>query len=108
MGYRTADGLFQAANNSTYGVSIGAIAPSMQSTAKKKPDYFNLRTPTFGIRAHATYMDASAFGDLNMSNTTCNARWRVYRVPVEYGVYTVLNDRLLDMIQDSVFPSDVI
>ena len=108
VGYRTAEGVFQAANNSTYGVSIGAIAPSMQSTAKKNPDYFNLRTPTFGVRTHATYMDASAFSDLDMSKTTCNARWRVYRVPVEYGVYTVINGRLLDMIQGSTFPTEVI
>lgn len=106
VGYRTAAGTFQSANNSTYGVSIGAIAPSQQSTSKKNPDYFNLRTPTFGIRAHNTYMPVASFSSLDAANTTCNVRWRVYRVPVEYGVYTILNERLLDMIQDSAFPAE--
>ena len=104
IGYRTAAGTFQSANNATYGVSAAAIAPSQQSTSKKNPDYFNLRTPTFGIRAHNTYMPVASYAYLDADNTTVNARWRVYRVPVEYGVYTVLNDRLLDMIQDSTFP----
>lgn len=108
IGYRTAAGTFQLANNATYGVSAAAIAPSQQSTSKKNPDYFNLRTPTFGIRAHNTYMPVASYSSLDYEHTTCNARWRVYRVPVEYGVYTVLNDRLLDMIQDSTFPAEPI
>lgn len=106
IGYRTAAGTFQAANNATYGVSAAAIAPSQQSTSKKNPDYFNLRTPTFGIRAHNTYMPVASYAYLDADHTTVNARWRVYRVPVEYGVYTVLNERLLDMIQDSTFPAE--
>ena len=106
IGYRTAAGTFQLANNATYGVSAAAIAPSQQSTSKKNPDYFNLRTPTFGIRAHNTYMPVASYNYVDWANTTCNARWRVYRVPVEYGVYTVLNERLLDMIQDSAFPAE--
>lgn len=108
IGYRTAAGTFQLANNATYGVSAAAIAPSQQSTSKKNPDYFNLRTPTFGIRAHNTYMPVASYSYVDWAHTTCNARWRVYRVPVEYGVYTVLNDRLLDMIQDSEFPAEPI
>lgn len=108
IGYRTAAGTFQLANNATYGVSAAAIAPSQQSTSKKNPDYFNLRTPTFGIRAHNTYMPVASFSSLDAANTTCSARWRVYRVPVEYGVYTLLNERLLDMIQDSAFPAELL
>lgn len=106
IGYRTAAGTFQATNSATYGVSAAAIAPSQQSTSKKNPDYFNLRTPTFGIRAHNTYMPVASYDYVDWAHTTCNARWRVYRVPVEYGVYTVLNERLLDMIQDSEFPAE--
>lgn len=107
IGYRTAAGTLQLANNATYGVSAAAIAPSMNSTSLVKPSYFNIRTPTFGIRAHNTYMTVAAYSDLDNDLTTVNFRCRVYRVPVEYGTYTVMNDRLLDMLQDETFPVEV-
>ena len=107
IGYRTAAGTLQLANNATYGVSAAAIAPSMNSTSTVKPSYFNIRTPTFGIRAHNTYMTVAAYSDLDMDLTTVNFRSRVYRVPLEYGAYTEINDRLLDIIQSETFPVEV-
>lgn len=107
IGYRTAAGTLQLANNATYGVSAAAIAPSMNSTSLVKPSYFNIRTPTFGIRAHNTYMTVAAYSDLDNDLTTVHFRTRIYRVPVEYGTYTVMNDRLLDMLQDETFPVEV-
>ena len=106
--YRTAAGTLQLANNATYGVSAAAVAPSMNDTSSRTPSYFNVRTPTFGIRAHNTYMPVASYSSLDYESTTVNFRSRIYRVPVEYGVYTVLNDRLLDMIQDSTFPAEPI
>lgn len=108
IGYRTAAGTLQLANNATYGVSAAAIAPSMNSTSSRTPSYFNVRTPTFGIRAHNTYMPVASYDSLDWENTTVNFRSRIYRVPVEYGAYTVINDRLLDMIQDETFPAEPI
>lgn len=107
IGYRTAAGTLQLANNATYGVSAAAIAPSMNSTSTVKPSYFNVRTPTFGIRAHNTYMPIASYSDLDMDLTTVNFRSRVYRVPLEYGAYTEMNDRLLDIIQSETFPTEV-
>lgn len=107
IGYRTAAGTLQLANNATYGVSAAAIAPSMNSTSTVKPSYFNIRTPTFGIRAHNTYMTVAAYSDLDNDLTTVNFRSRVYRVPLEYGAYTEMNDRLLDIIQSETFPVEV-
>lgn len=108
IGYRTAAGTLQLANNATYGVSAAAIAPSMNSTSSRTPSYFNVRIPTFGIRAHNTYMPVASYSSLDWESTTVNFRSRIYRVPVEYGVYTVINDRLLDMIQDETFPAEPI
>lgn len=108
IGYRTAAGTLQLANNATYGVSAAAIAPSMNSTSSRTPSYFNVRTPTFGIRAHNTYMPVASYNELDWENTTVNFRNRIYRVPVEYGAYTVINERLLDMIQDETFPAELI
>lgn len=108
IGYRTAAGTLQLANNATYGVSAAAIAPSMNSTSSRTPSYFNVRIPTFGIRAHNTYMPVASYSSLVWENTTVNFRSRIYRVPVEYGAYTVINDRLLDMIQDETFPAEPI
>lgn len=104
IGYRTAAGTLQLANNATYGVSAAAIAPSMNSTSSRTPSYFNVMIPTFGIRAHNTYMPVASYNELDWTQTTVNFRNRIYRVPVEYGVYTVINERLLDMIQDETFP----
>ena len=107
IGYRTAAGTLQLANNSTYGVGVAGIAPSMNSTSSVKPSYFNVRTPTVSIRAHNTYMPVASFNSLDMDATTVHFRTRVYRVPVEYGMYTEMNDRLLDMMQDETFPVEV-
>lgn len=107
IGYRTAAGTLQLANNATYGVSAAAIAPSMNSTSTVKPSYFNIRTPTFGIRAHNTYMPVASYSSLDMDKTKVYFRSRVYRVPLEYGAYTEINDRLLDIIQSETFPVEV-
>lgn len=105
--YRTAAGTLQLANNSTYGVGVAGIAPSMNTTSSVKPSYFNVRTPTVSIRAHNTYMPVASYSSLDMGKTKVYFRTRVYRVPVEYGMYTEMNDRLLDMIQDETFPVEV-
>lgn len=107
IGYRTAAGTFQLANNSTYAVGVAGIAPSMNSTSSVKPSYFNVRTPTVSIRAHNTYMPVASYNELNWDKTKVYFRCRVYRVPVKFGAYTVMNDRLLDMLQDEVIPSDL-
>lgn len=107
IGYRTAAGTLQLANNSTYGVGVAGIAPSMNSTTSVKPSYFNVRTPTVSIRAHNTYMPVASYSSLDMDKTKVYFRTRVYRVPVEYGMYTEMNDRLLDMMQDEMFPVEV-
>lgn len=106
--YRTAAGTLQLANNATYGVSAAAIAPSMNSTSSRTPSYFNVRTPTFGIRAHNTYMPVASYSSLDWEKTTVSFRCRIYRVPVEYGAYTVINNRLLDMMQSETFPAEPI
>ena len=107
IGYRTAAGTFQLANNSTYAVGVAGIAPSMNSTSTVKPSYFNVRTPTVSIRAHNTYMPVASYNELNWDKTKVYFRCRIYRVPVKFGAYTVMNDRLLDMLQDEIIPSDV-
>jgi hypothetical protein len=53
-------------------------------------------------------MPVASYDLLDWENTTVNFRCRIYRVPVEYGAYTVINDRLLDMIQDEQFPAEPI
>ena len=107
IGYRTAAGTLQLANNSTYGVGVAGIAPSMNSTSSVKPNYFNVRTPTVSIRAHNTYMPVASYAYLDMDETTVNFRTRIYRVPLEFGIYTEMNDRLLDMLQQKKFPTEV-
>ena len=97
----------QLANNSTYGVGVAGIAPSMNSTSSVKPSYFNVRTPTVSIRAHNTYMPVASYSSLDMDLTKVHFRTRVYRVPLEFGMYTEMNDRLLDMMQDETFPVEV-
>ncbi len=105
--YRTAAGTLQLANNATYGIGVAGIAPSMDSTSLVKPSYFNVRTPTVSIRAHNTYMPVASYDSLDMDETTVHFRTRVYRVPVEFGMYTEMNDRLLDMLQNETFPVEV-
>lgn len=107
IGYRTATGTFQLANNSTYGVGVAGVAPSMNTTSSVKPSYFNVRTPTVSIRAHNTYMPVASYSYLDMDETTVHFRCRVYRVPFEFGMYTEMNDRLLTMLQDETFPTEV-
>lgn len=108
IGYRTAAGTLQLAYNTSYGVPASAIAPSMNSSGSSTPSYFNVRIPTFGIRANGSYMPVASYSSLDWESTTVNFRSRIYRVPVEYGAYTVINDRLLDMIQDGTFPTEPI
>lgn len=105
--YRTAAGTPQLANNSTYAIGVAGISPSMSSTSSVKPNYFNVRTPTVSIRAHNTYMPVASYDYLDMDETTVHFRTRVYRVPVEFGMYTEMNDRLLTMLQDETFPTEV-
>lgn len=107
IGYRTAAGTFQLANNSTYGVGLAGIAPSMNSTSSVKPSYFNVRTPTVSIRAHNTYMPVASYDYLDWDKTKVYFRCRIYRVPVKFGAYTVMNERLLDMLQDEIIPTDL-
>lgn len=108
IGYRTAAGTLQLAYNMSFGVTPTAIAPSMSSTSSRTPSYFNVRIPTVSIRANGSYMPVESYNSLVWENTTVNFRSRIYRVPVEYGAYTVINDRLLDMIQDGTFPTEPI
>ena len=107
IGYRTAAGTFQLANNATYGVGVANVAPSPNSTSSVTPSYFNIRTPTVSIRAHNTYMPVASYSYLDMDATKVHFRTMVYRVPVEYGAYTEINDRLLDMLQQETFPVEV-
>ena len=105
--YRNASNQLVLANNSTYGVSIANVAPSLSSTSSVKPNYLNIRIPTFGVRYNASYMTSAAFAYLDAVNTVLSCRTRVYRVPVEFGLYTVQNERLLDsMILGNAFPTE--
>ena len=107
--YRNTSNQILLANNSTYGVSIANVAPTLSSTSSVKPNYLNIRIPTFGIRYNASYMTSEAFAYLDAANTVLSCRTRVYRVPVEYGLYTVQNERLLDsMILGNAFPAEPI
>ena len=106
--YRNTSNQILLANNSTYGVSIVFAEPSMQSTSKVKPDYFNIRTQTFGIRYNANYMEQSAFSDLDADKTVLACRTRLYRVPVENAFYNKMNIRMLDdMILGNSFPTEI-
>ena len=107
--YRDASGLLQLTNNSTYGVSITFADVTMKSTSTVKPDYFNIRIPTFGIRAHDSYMPVASFADLDASKTVLACRIRLYRVPVANAIYTKMNLHMLnDMILGNKFPDEVV
>lgn len=93
-------------SSASYGISITATSPSMSSTSNVRPDYFIVKNPTFAIRANNTTMPVDVFDYLDWDETTLNVRYRIYRVPVEYGLYTRIYDRLLDMIQDEAFPTE--
>ena len=52
-------------------------------------------------------MTSEAFAYLDAAKTVLECRTRVYRVPVEFGLYTVQNERLLDsMILGNAFPAE--
>ena len=105
--YRDASGILQLANNSTYGVSISFADVTMKSTSTVKPDYFNIRIPTFGIRANDNYMPIASFNDLDASKTVLSCRIRLYRVPVENSIYPKMNLHMLDdMILGNKFPDE--
>jgi len=107
--YRNASNVQVLANNSTYGVSVAVVAPSLASTSTVKPNYFNLRIPTFGVRLNDTYMTQGGWNLVDAANTVLSCRTRVYRVPVEFGLYTNQNERLLDaMILGNTFPAEPI
>lgn len=105
--YRDASNSIQLVNNSTYGVSIAFADVTMKSTSTVKPDYFNIRIPTFGIRAHDSYMPVDSFADLDATKTVLSCRTRLYRVPVENSIYTKMNLHMLDdMILGNKFPDE--
>ena len=105
--YRNDSNVQMLTNATTYGVSIANVAPTMSSTSSVKPNYLNIRIPTFGIRYNASYMAQDAFSDIDAANTVLACRTRVYRVPVEYGLCAVQNERLLDsMILGNAFPAE--
>ena len=103
---RGASGALGLNSSVSYGISITAQLPSLNSTSKVRPDYFNMKNPTFAIRANNTTMPVDVFDYLDWDETTLNVRYRIYRVPVEYGLYTRIYDRLLDMILDEEFPTE--
>ena len=105
--YRNASNQIMLVNSTTNGgVNITIVEPSMQSTSKVKPDYFNIRIPTFAVRYNASYMEESAFSDLDAANTVLACRTRLYRVPVENALYNKMNINMLDsMILGNDFPA---
>ena len=104
--YRGTDNVQVLTNNATYGVSLASIAPSMASTSTRTPNYFNVRTPTIGIRGNASYMDLTAYPLLDVDESKIYFRNRIYRVPVEFGLYTLLSDRAVDYILGAGFPTE--
>ena len=105
--YRNASNVIQLTNSTTNGgVQITFVDVTMQSTSKVKPDYFNIRIPTFGVRYNANYMEQSAFDDLDADKTILSCRTRIYRVPVDRALYNKMNIRMLDdMILGNHFPT---
>lgn len=106
--YRNTSNQLLLANSTTNGgVTIAFIDVSMQSTSKVKPDYVNIRIPTFGFKYHASYMEQGAFSDLDATNTVLSCRTRMYRVPVANALYNKMNIRMLDdMILGNRFPTE--
>ena len=104
--YRGTDNVQVLTNNATYGVSLASIAPSMSSTNSRTPNYFNVKTPTIGIRGSASYMDLTAYPLLDADESKIYFRNRIYRVPVEFGLYTLLSDRAVDYILGAGFPTE--
>ena len=107
--YRNASNVILLANNATYGVGLAAIAPQQQSTSSVKPTYANFRYPTVSIRANDNYMPVAAYSYVDWANTTVEYRCRLYRVPVEYALYTAQNDRIVrNMILGHTFPVELV
>lgn len=105
--YRSSAGAIGLANNATYGISLSYIAPQQQSTTSVKPTYVNFRNPTIGIRANDTYMELGAYSYVDWNSTKVEYRARLYRVPLEYGIYNMQNDRMVrNMILGGTFPTD--
>ena len=106
--YRNASNVIQLANSTTNGgVQITFTDVSMSSTSSVKPNYFNIRIPTFGVRYNANYMAQDAFSDLDAANTVLSCRTRIYRVPVANALYNKMNIRMLDdMILGKRFPTE--
>ena len=107
--YRDSSNNLMLSNSATNGgVQITFADPSMQSTSKVKPDYFNIRIPAFGVRYNENYMEQSAFNDLDAANTVLSCRTRIYRVPVADALYNKMNLRMLDdMILGNRFPTEI-
>ena len=107
--YRNDSNAILLANNCTYGVSLASVAPSQQSTSSVKPTYVNFRYPTIGIRANASYMTTAAYNSVDWDKTKVEYRARLYRVPIEYDIYSEQNDRIVrDMLLGSTFPNEPI
>lgn len=108
--YRNASNVIQLANSTTNGgVQITFVDVSMSSTSSVKPNYFNIRIPTFGVRYNANYMEQGAFSDLDAANTVLSCRTRIYRVPVANALYNKMNVRMLDdMVLGKHFPTETL
>lgn len=103
--YRNGSNVILLANNCTYGVGLAAIAPQQASTSSVKPNYVNFRYPTISIRANNSYMTVESYNDVDWDKTTVEYRARLYRVPIEYDLYTRQYDRIVrSMILDGTFP----
>lgn len=103
--YRDSIGQLGLLGSCTYGIGASVSTLYMDTTSSVTPEYFNVRIPTFSIRGHTSFMAVDAYNYLDWEDTTINYRSRIYRVPVEYGLYTQINDRNLDMILDEAFPT---
>lgn len=98
--YRNESNVLSITNAATYGIGITTQLPS------KSTNYFDIKTPTFTIRANSKQMAVDAYSYIDWSKTTINYQCRIYRVPAEYGLLTQLFDRNLDMILDEAFQPD--
>ena len=51
-------------------------------------------------------MDLTAYPLLDVDESKIYFRNRIYRVPVEFGLYTLLSDRAVDYILGAGFPTE--
>lgn len=104
--YKDARGDLVLANSASYGVSAGVIGPQHSANAVVA-DYTIFRTPSFGVRCHDSYMPVAAFAKLDPAQTELNYRCRLYRVPLEYGLYYMQNKRLVEtLLLEHRFPTE--